>query len=90
MRRAPLLVLADPALISSGLAPDRHPVLQPLWEAAVNVRFYQGKVRRLLPAAVITSIGAPADPPVITIPGRVIDGGSPSSTYDETFDGGTP
>lgn len=51
MRRAPLLVIADPELISSGLTPDRHAIMSPLWAVAQNVRFYQGKVRRLLPAA---------------------------------------
>lgn len=50
-RRAPLLMMGDPGLISSGLAPDRHSILQPLWESAANARFYQGKVRRLIPAA---------------------------------------
>lgn len=59
-RRAPLLVVGDPSLISSGLAPDRHPILQPLWESCANVRFYQGKVRRLLPAALIVAPGAAA------------------------------
>lgn len=52
-RRAPLFIASDPGLISSGLAPDRHPVLQPLWESCANVRFYQGKVRRLIPASSI-------------------------------------
>lgn len=50
-RRAPLYIAGDPSLISSGLAPDRHAILQPLWESCANVRFYQGKVRRLVPAA---------------------------------------
>lgn len=50
-RRAPLFMAADPQLISSGLAPDRHAILQPLWESCANVRFYQGKVRRLVPAS---------------------------------------
>lgn len=52
-RRAPLFVAGDPGLISSGLAPDRHAILQPLWESCANVRFYQGKVRRLKPAALM-------------------------------------
>lgn len=56
-RRTPLLVVAEPELISSGLAPDRHPILQPLWESATNVRFYQGKVRRLIPASLLHSSG---------------------------------
>lgn len=59
MRRAPLLVIADPELISSGLTPDRHAIMKPLWDSAANVRFYQGKVRRLLPAsAMFASLGA--------------------------------
>lgn len=53
MRRTPLLVVADPEVISSGLVPDRHAILTPLWETAQNVRFYQGKVRRLLPASAL-------------------------------------
>lgn len=52
-RLAPLLVVGEPALVSSGLAPDRHPIMQPLWESCANVRFYQGKVRRLLPASLM-------------------------------------
>jgi hypothetical protein len=50
-RRAPLLQVDQANIISSGLLPDRHDLLQPLWSAAANVRFYQGKVRRLFPAA---------------------------------------
>lgn len=57
-RRAPLLLIGDPSLISSGLAPDRHPILQPLWEQCANVRFYQGKVRRLVPASLITAVAS--------------------------------
>lgn len=52
-RLAPLLVVGEPGLISSGLAPDRHPIMQPLWESCANVRFYQGKVRRMLPASLM-------------------------------------
>jgi hypothetical protein len=59
-RRAPLLVAGDPGLISSGLAPDRHPIMQPLWESCANVRFYQGKVRRLIPAALMFTAESPA------------------------------
>lgn len=57
-RRAPLLMVSDPAVISSGLAPDRHALFQPLWESCANVRFYQGKVRRLVPAALMATAGA--------------------------------
>lgn len=59
-RRAPLYVAGDPSLISSGLAPDRHAILQPLWESCANVRFYQGKVRRLNPAALMFDVANPA------------------------------
>lgn len=58
MRRTPLLVVADPAQVSSGLLPDRHPLFQPLWTDAANARFYQGKVRRLIPATEIYNRGA--------------------------------
>lgn len=60
MRSAPLLVVNDPQIISSGLQPDRHTLFKPLWEKAANVRFYQGKVRRLTPAATMfaTTAGA--------------------------------
>lgn len=66
-RRAPLLMVGDPGLISSGLAPDRHAILQPLWESCANVRFYQGKVRRLIPAALMNAVGA------ATLKGRGIE-----------------
>lgn len=55
-RRAPILMMGDPGLISSGLAPDRHPIMQPLWESCANVRFYQGKVRRLVPADLMIDV----------------------------------
>lgn len=48
-RRTPLLMLNEPGQISSGLQPDRHSIGQLLWASAQNVRFYQGKVRRLIP-----------------------------------------
>lgn len=51
MRRAPLILITEPQLVSSGLQPDRHGLFKPLWEVAENVRFYQGKVRRLVPPA---------------------------------------
>lgn len=60
-RRAPLLVIGDPGLVSSGLAPDRHSIMQPLWEVAQNVRFYQGKVRRLVPSALVFNFGGASD-----------------------------
>lgn len=53
MRRSPLFSALDPQLISSGLQPDRHNLSQVLWEAAVNARFYQGKVRRLVPPSTV-------------------------------------
>lgn len=66
-RRAPLFVAGDPSLISAGLAPDRHAIMQPLWESCANVRFYQGKVRRLVPQALINANGA------ATLKGRGLD-----------------
>jgi hypothetical protein len=59
-RRAPLLLLLDPSQMASGLMPDRHQLATALWEAALNVRFYQGKVRRLVPAALMFATAAGA------------------------------
>lgn len=52
-RRTPLLMVMEPQQVSSGLFPDRHLLAQPLWESAANARFYQGKVKRLVPASVL-------------------------------------
>lgn len=59
-RRQPLLMIAEPGQVSSGLQPDRHSILQPLWEEAENVRFWQGRVTRLVPAS--TAFVAVASP----------------------------
>lgn len=48
-RRAPVLQVADPQQIASGLQPDRHVFNRLLWDVAENVRFWQGKVSRLIP-----------------------------------------
>lgn len=58
MRRAPLLQVVNPQQVSSGLQLDRHAMTQVLWEAAANVRFYQGKVRRLIPPATAITLAA--------------------------------
>lgn len=58
-RRTVLLAVTDAAQISSGLQPDRHSLHQPLWERAANVRFYQGKVRRLIPPSTLFDSGGP-------------------------------
>lgn len=44
--RSPLFGAVDPDLLGSGLLPDIHAALVPLWEHAVNVRFVDGKVIR--------------------------------------------
>lgn len=59
-RRAPLILVQEPDLVSSGLYPDRHPMQTPLWERGVNVRFYAGKVTRRVPNALAFS--GTADP----------------------------
>lgn len=61
-RRQTLLAITDPAQVSSGLQPDRHSLMQPLWESASNAMFYQGKVKRLIPHSTLfaaTVKGAP-------------------------------
>lgn len=50
-RRTPIFTMLDAAIVSSGLTPDRHPVLSPLWAVADNARFWGGKVRRRVPPA---------------------------------------
>lgn len=52
-RRDPLILVAEPQLVSSGLWPDRHPIQTPLWEVANNVQFAGGKVQRRVPNALI-------------------------------------
>lgn len=57
-RRAPLILVAEPQLVSSGLWPDRHPIQSPLWERAVNTRFAGGKVQRRIPNSPMFTAGA--------------------------------
>ncbi len=45
LRRTPLFVATAPAVVASGLMPDRHPLQSVLWERSAGVRFYEGKVR---------------------------------------------
>lgn len=52
-RRLPLFQALEPAQLSSGLQPDMHPLLSLLWEAAANVQFANGRVKRRLPASLI-------------------------------------
>lgn len=61
-RRPPLFQAIDPAQLSSGLLPDRHALQRPLWERASNVRFYGGKVKRLIPAALAFAAGSAGQP----------------------------
>lgn len=46
LRRTPLYRAVQPQIISSGLQPDLHPLLSILWEAAENVVFFAGRVKR--------------------------------------------
>jgi hypothetical protein len=57
-RREPLYTAFDPRVFSSGLQPDLHPLLSLLWEAAANVQFASGRVKRRLPPALIHSVNA--------------------------------
>lgn len=50
-RRTPTFTAMEDQLISSGLQPDRHTLKRLLWESAVNVAFWNGTVRRKVPAA---------------------------------------
>jgi hypothetical protein len=50
-RRTPVFQALDDQLISSGLQPDRHTLKKLLWESAANVAFWNGTVRRKVPAA---------------------------------------
>lgn len=45
LRRTPIFSALDPALVSSGLAPDIHPAKAPLWVTGTGVEFVNGKVR---------------------------------------------
>jgi hypothetical protein len=55
LRRAPIFIAADPQRVSSGLQPDLHPLLSLLWEAASNVTFAAGRVKRRVPPSLIFS-----------------------------------
>ena len=65
-RRDPLILVAEPELVSSGLWPDRHSSQTPLWEVADNAQFAGGKVRRRVPNALVP-VGAVAAGPVTGI-----------------------
>jgi hypothetical protein len=54
-RRSPIYTMLDPNVLSSGLMPDKHPVLAALWAQAANVRFFSGKVTRRVPSALAFS-----------------------------------
>lgn len=57
LRREPIFIATEDALVSSGIQPDRHDLKKALWEAAQNVVFQGGKIRRKKPAALAFSIG---------------------------------
>lgn len=56
-RRDPLILVADPESVSSGLWPDRHPMQTVLWERGVNVRFHTGKITRRTPNSLLFQAG---------------------------------
>jgi hypothetical protein len=60
LRRTPLFSALDPAVVSSGLQPDKHDLHKVLWEAAENVVFFGGKVKRRVPP--ILAFDAGTDP----------------------------
>lgn len=58
-RKTPCFVGTEDVLVASGLQPDRHGLKQALWEAAENVYFANGTVRRKKPASqVYTTSGS--------------------------------
>jgi len=50
-RRTPTYTAVDDQLVSSGIQLDRHSLKRLLWESAANVTFWNGTVRRKIPAA---------------------------------------
>lgn len=58
LRRTPIFVAVDPAEVSSGLQPDKHPLHAMLWETAENVTFFSGRVKRRVPPALLLDVGA--------------------------------
>jgi hypothetical protein len=57
LRRTPIFVAVDPAEVSSGLQPDKHPLHAALWETAENVTFFSGRVKRRVPPALLLDVG---------------------------------
>ena len=58
LRRQPLFTALMPQGVSSGLMPDKHGLQAVLWEAAQNVTFFAGKIKRRVPPALAFSAGA--------------------------------
>lgn len=59
-RRVPLFMAVDRGAIASGVQPDLHPLHRTLWNDSANVVFAAGKVKRLVPAALLFStVGLP-------------------------------
>jgi hypothetical protein len=52
-RRVPLFMAVDRTVFSAGLQPDLHPMHRTLWNAAANVTFFAGRVRRRLAAGLM-------------------------------------
>lgn len=46
LQRVPLFTALEPNLVASGLTPDQHELLTPLWVDASSLQFVDGKVRR--------------------------------------------
>lgn len=44
-RRTPIFTALDPQMLSSGLAPDLHSTMTPLWVCGTGVEFVDGKVK---------------------------------------------
>jgi len=57
-RRAPIFQAVDDQLFASGLQPDRHELKRLLWEHARNVVFWNGAIKRKIPAALAAQGGA--------------------------------
>jgi hypothetical protein len=56
LRREPIFVATEDALVASGIQKDRHDLKKALWESAENVVFAQGSIRRKLPPALAFNV----------------------------------
>lgn len=58
LRRTPLFTAVNPAVVSSGLMPDRQLVQTVLWAEASGVRFYDGKVKHKRGNTELVAVGS--------------------------------